>query len=235
MRRFLSWDPKFTQRNAELYDAENLRLHVPPGLTRIEAFLSLRVHRLMPEQYSYAALREFLERDLLDVGRLEETVPIRDGSQAAEKIVLLDERRDPSRPNTSSSRYWAEYAQYPPLGESVCLKALSTKGLYDILKTGVRAVRAGPFGYPNTDGFSERASVQVHRSVGACKQPPMGCVQSTKAYKIYQRSVASMCACSCPPSLHSVCAFTSGFPIEIYHSQSFLWNLHCRSSYHTRQ
>ncbi|KAL2864841.1 uncharacterized protein BJX67DRAFT_383469 [Aspergillus lucknowensis] len=134
-RRFLSWDPKFTKRNAELYNAENMRLHVPPGMTKIEAFLSLRVHRLMPEQYSYAALREFLERDQLDVGRLEETVPILDGSPEAENIVVFDERRDPSRLNTSSSRYWAEYAQYPPPGESICLKALSTKGLYDILKT----------------------------------------------------------------------------------------------------
>jgi hypothetical protein len=137
-RRFLSWDPKFTRRNEKLYRAENEPVPDVPGVTgKIEGFLYLRVHRLMPEQYSYAALREFLERDPDDVKRLEGKVPILEGSQDSQEAILFDERRDPSKPNASLSRYWAEYTQYPPEGEAKRLEALNAKGLYDILKKEV--------------------------------------------------------------------------------------------------
>ncbi|CEN60570.1 hypothetical protein ASPCAL03006 [Aspergillus calidoustus] len=133
-RRFLSWDPKFTRRNEKLYGVENETVPDVPGVTgKIEGFLSLRVHRLMPEQYSYAALREFLNREPDDVKKLEGKVPILEGSQDFQKVILLDERRDPSKPNASLSRYWAEYTQYPPEGEAKCLEALNAKGLYDKL------------------------------------------------------------------------------------------------------
>jgi hypothetical protein len=132
-RKFLAWDPKFTKRNADLYKVENQKFNILPGYTRIEIFLEQRVHTLMPEQYSYDALREFLQRNRTNVATLEGTVPIPD----AESTILLDERRDPSRLNNFSSRYWAEYTQYPPEGETIRLEALSAKGLYDLLATEV--------------------------------------------------------------------------------------------------
>ncbi|KAL4904774.1 hypothetical protein BDW74DRAFT_21820 [Aspergillus multicolor] len=98
----------------------------------------------MPDQYSFAALREFLERDLFGTGKLEGTVPLSlqhqhhdpggSLSMDADEIVLFDERRDPSSLNTFNSRYWAEYTQYPPEGEAVRLKALTAKGLYETLE-----------------------------------------------------------------------------------------------------
>ncbi|KAL4809505.1 hypothetical protein BDV18DRAFT_157260 [Aspergillus unguis] len=133
-RRFLSWDAKFTRRNEGLYPAESDKVVTFPGRNRVESFLMYCGHRLMPVQYSHAALREFLARDPLGVAKLEGTVLMMDESQDAEKTVLMDERRDPSRLNTSSSRYWAEYTQYPPEGEAIRSEALGAKGLYDVLK-----------------------------------------------------------------------------------------------------
>ncbi|KAJ0416422.1 hypothetical protein BJY00DRAFT_234757 [Aspergillus carlsbadensis] len=133
-RRFLSWDSKFTQRNTQLYKAENETVPDVPGVTKIEGFLSLRVHRLMPEQYSYAALREFLNREPDDVSRLPGAAPVFERSQNSKKDILFDERRDPSKPNASSSRYWAEYTQYPPEGDARCLEVLCAEDLFEKLK-----------------------------------------------------------------------------------------------------
>ncbi|KAL4982547.1 hypothetical protein BDW68DRAFT_182436 [Aspergillus falconensis] len=126
-RRFLAWDPKFTKRNEQLYAAENQKIVTFQGRSKTESFLTHRVHKLMPDQYRYAALRELLERDPLGVNKLEGTVPIVSGSRDDETTILLDKRRDPSPLNTFSSRYGAEYTQYPPEGEATRLEALSAK------------------------------------------------------------------------------------------------------------
>ncbi|KAL4970938.1 uncharacterized protein BDV14DRAFT_194724 [Aspergillus stella-maris] len=136
-RRFLSWDPKFTKRDPVLskllYNIENQKFDSLPGYTRIDIFLGQRVHTLMPEQYSYNALREFLERSEEDIPKLEGTIPISGMSADAQTTILLDERRDPSPLNNLSSRYWAEYTQHPPGGEAIHLEALNAKALYDTL------------------------------------------------------------------------------------------------------
>ncbi|RDW81188.1 fungal specific transcription factor domain-containing protein [Aspergillus mulundensis] len=91
-------------------------------------------------QSSTTALREFLERDELGIGKLEGTIPVARGSQDSEQIVLLDERPL----NTFNSRYWAEYTQYPPEGESIRLEALTAKDLYDALEEERLQLGKGP-------------------------------------------------------------------------------------------
>ncbi|KAL4940723.1 hypothetical protein BDV06DRAFT_223802 [Aspergillus oleicola] len=154
-RRFLAWDPKFSKRNESLYPAENQKIVTLQSHSRAESFLTQRVHRLMPEQYSYAALREFLERDPLGVAKLEGNTAI-DETQDAEEIVLLDERRDPSHLNAFSSRYWAEYTQYPPEGDAIHLEALSAKKLYVRLNKEV--------GVPSTPVADLNLTIPAERS-----------------------------------------------------------------------
>lgn len=135
-KRLFVWDPKFSKRNPRLYPAENKKTTIyEKAPTRLDAFFKERAHELMPPQYSYAALKEFLGKTSPE--KLNASYVIAPNSPDADKLVILDQRMDPSPLNTFGSRYWAEYAAYPPSGDFDETKTMNARELYDLLNTEV--------------------------------------------------------------------------------------------------
>lgn len=146
-RNSLAWDLKFTQRNNKLYVVENTKPFKPgrnedgspknDESSKIDLFFTEQAHGLLPRDYSYYALRDFLSSANLSL--LNEGQPIDLNSKDGEKIVLLDQRMDPSSLNIFTSRHWQGYNQYPPEGEEIFSGVLSAKDLCDKLNEEVSA------------------------------------------------------------------------------------------------
>jgi hypothetical protein len=141
----LTWDLKFTKRNRKLYPAENTKPFKPEQdadgssendrSDKIKMFFSQQTHGLLPRDYSYNALQQFLSDANLAVLDGEQNLDPK--SKDAEKTVLLDQRMDPSCLNSFTSRHWQGYHEYPPKGEAIFTGVLSARGLCDKLNETV--------------------------------------------------------------------------------------------------
>ena len=134
-QRFIQWDIKFTKRNDITYYAENNRVVPDDEQTRVEAFLKRQSHGLLPAQYSYDALHEFLDR--ASVEHLDGTRDLDPGSIDAKKTILLDERKDNTPISKFTCRDWAQYAERPPEGHPNYTQVLNAKELFDRLSLEV--------------------------------------------------------------------------------------------------
>ena len=152
-RRLIQWDPKFTKRNDIVYRSENERVIPQHGETPVEAFFTRQSHGLLPSQYSYDALRRFLNK--ASVEYLNGTRSLDPTSKDAENSILLDERKDNTPINKFTSRDWAEYAERPPEGTWPLdatpkgTTILQTKGLFDRLLKDVELSSQTRLSLPN--------------------------------------------------------------------------------------
>lgn len=132
------WDLKFTRRNLNLYRLEDKKPFRPDieqsALKQINQFFSQQTHGLLPKSYSYQDLRDFLA--LADVGMFDQNVSTCLNKQDMSKTVLLDERMDDQ---SSMSRQWEEYEQYPPRGTAECTTLLNSRECYEKLSQPVRS------------------------------------------------------------------------------------------------
>jgi len=131
-RALFTWDPKFTKREEDLHKAEDNRVEPDPGQSDLEAFLTTQSHRLQPRQFSYDALRKFLE--LASSEHLHGSRQLSEDDQR--KLVFLDERRDTTNLKYTS-RDWSNYAQYPPPGDSTFVEVLDAREFFDRLRLPV--------------------------------------------------------------------------------------------------
>lgn len=132
-RRLFTWDPKFTKRQEEAYTPAERRRVVPDqGQSRLDVFLKRETHSLQPPEYSYDALRDFMSSASFE--HLDGSRPL--DPEDVPKLVILDERKDPSAMKFTSHN-WSEYTQYPPEGDPKYTETLNAKGLYDRLSDDV--------------------------------------------------------------------------------------------------
>ena len=129
IHRVFEWDKKFVQRERRAYPAEDKKLTPDVNQSIVDAFLNQLSSRLDPPQFSYTALRRFLEtaddRDLTSSPSTRYEVP----------LVLLDDRKDvtgwaDASGDQHSARNWDVYARYPPKGENVSITLMHAQDLY---------------------------------------------------------------------------------------------------------
>ena len=137
--RAFVWEKKFATRREEAYHAERNKVDAEDQQSIITAFLDQFSTRLDPPQYSYAALRDFLEQANEDQLGIEPTP-----AQHAQKLVLLDDRCDRTgwtdvNNNWHGARDWNSYAEEgrPPEGESVVCTLMDAGEFYRKLLRGV--------------------------------------------------------------------------------------------------
>ena len=126
------WDKKFATRREEAYHAESNKVEAEDQQSMITAFLDQFATRLDPPQYSYAALRNFLEDADEDQLKIDPT-PI----EHRQVIVLVDDRRDNTGwkdiyTNWHRARDWNSYAEdgCPPVGEDVVRRRMNAGEFY---------------------------------------------------------------------------------------------------------
>ena len=128
--RVFLWDRKFAERQRRAYRAEDSKLVPTDGQTMVDAFLGIQNSRLDPPQFSYNALRKFLES--------ADEVPwdnISAPSPQDAPLTLLDDRRDDTgwqdiNGTQHSARNWDGYSDYPPRGESRISGLFNPEDLY---------------------------------------------------------------------------------------------------------
>ncbi|KAI9763551.1 MAG: hypothetical protein M1839_006377 [Geoglossum umbratile] len=120
-KRMLLWDKRFQSRQKQAYGSEDVR-HTTASDSEdpIESFLTYKLDRLDPPQYTYRALLDFLNRARL--------VDLTTNIPPTERNILVDDRRDLT--DTLSTRNWDKYVSYPPEGESRSLNLLNERELY---------------------------------------------------------------------------------------------------------
>ena len=125
------WDRKFATRQEDAHRHENNRLIPEDDESIVDAFLSQFGSRLDPPQYSYTALRNFLN------GAAEEDLKTDPASTiSSQSNILLDDRCDSTgwydiSNVRHSARDWNSYAGgYPPEGEGVVFNFMSAGELY---------------------------------------------------------------------------------------------------------
>lgn len=154
-----AWDKKLTTRRQTAYRQEDNRLQPSPQQTIVDAFLKERIDRLYPVQYSYTALRNYVsETRLSDLTGL--VTPI----EHSKKLVLLDDRRDPSG-GALSTRNWDAYTSYPPEGEQIWTRVLDAVEFYRRLMERVLL--------PLMNGFATRAQIFRGRAMARRDGPCM--------------------------------------------------------------
>jgi hypothetical protein len=139
-RTLFTWDSKFSKRQENLYAAEDYRVECAAGQGALDAFLTTQLHGLQPPDFSFDALRQFLETVTYD--ELTGAQPLT--AADLRKLVYLDERKDPTDLEYTS-RNWTKYAQYPPEGISVFSQPLNAKELFEHL-VQQKVCSAGCFG-----------------------------------------------------------------------------------------
>ena len=131
------WDKKFAVRQENAYIAERRLLKAEDNETIITAFINQFGSWLDPPQYSYRALRDFLEKAIDESGNPENILNT-DPTPAPHSriLVLLDDRRDETGWHDAGgarhrARDWNSYAEgYPPQGESIECSMLNAGDLY---------------------------------------------------------------------------------------------------------
>lgn len=121
------WDKKFQIRRQQAYKADDKRLDPEPQQTIVDAFIREQIEQSYSLQYSYNALRRFVA-----AARLSELTAGGTPSQHTMRLVLLDDRRDPSG-GAHSTRNWDEYDADPPKGDHKWSGVLDAGTLYDRL------------------------------------------------------------------------------------------------------
>ena len=118
------------QRERRAYPAEDRKLTPAPDQSLTDAFFEELGSRLDPPQFSYIALRKFLEN-----ADEEDLRSPTSSSRYDRPLVLLDDRRDITGwldPNGDhhSARDWDNYATYPPEGENPTISLMHAQDLY---------------------------------------------------------------------------------------------------------
>lgn len=131
------WDRRFAERQRRAYRAEDNKLTPENQQTLVSAFLEEQLSRLDPPQFSYTALRDFLEA--ANEAHLR-TVPM--PSQHDSMLALLDDRQDVTGWKDiggahHSARDWVGYADYAPPGESRISGLFNPGDLYRKLSRSV--------------------------------------------------------------------------------------------------
>lgn len=90
-----------------------VRLEPNPQQTKVDAFLKEGIDPLFSLQYSYIALRNYVSK-----AQLSDLTALATPIEHSRKLVLLDDRRDPSG-GAHSTRNWDAYTNYPPEGEQI--------------------------------------------------------------------------------------------------------------------
>jgi len=111
-------------RRRTAYRHEDNRLEPSPQQTIVDAFFKERIDRLYPVQYSYTALRNYVSE-----ARLSDLTGLATPIEHSRKLVLLDDRRDPSG-GALSTRNWDAYPSYPPEGEQIWTRVLDVGEFY---------------------------------------------------------------------------------------------------------
>ncbi|SLM40775.1 hypothetical protein LPUS_11624 [Lasallia pustulata] len=128
--RAVVWDKKFEQRREKAHLAEERKLIPEAQQSLISAFFENERSRLDPLQYSFTALRKYLERANEDDLKRDPTPYAH-----ATPLALLDDRRDSTGRRSSdgvrhSARDWDGYIRYPPPGECGTSDILDAGQLY---------------------------------------------------------------------------------------------------------
>lgn len=133
------WDRKFATRQQLSYRLEESLITPQQQQSLVDAFLSKHKSRLDPPQYNCTALKSFLET--AKEAELTHNPPHPDN---AAKIVLIDDRRDPtgwlSAGEHHGARDWNGYDRYPPEGSSQYSAVLNAVDLYERLLVKVSYV-----------------------------------------------------------------------------------------------
>ena len=187
------WDKRFSVRREDAYHAESNKLKSDDQQSTLTAFIAHFGSRLDPPQYSYAALREFLEE--ADEDLLKANLP---PIQNEWTNILLDDRRDNTGWQDVSGRRhlardWNSYAGgYPPSGKGIVSEIMNAGQLFrkQLGSVSWSFYVSRPSKLPLTDN---RSSKKVQSGV-YCEFADSNPGVFIEILEIHLRSVVDVCA-----------------------------------------